>query len=294
MITYAQAIILGLIQGISELFPISSLGHSVIIPGILGWNIHQNDSFFLTFLVGTHFATALVLFLFFFKEWKRIIIGMLKSLRERRIDHANPSGRLGWLLVMGTIPAGIIGLLFQDKLQLLFASPRAAAFFLVINGILLFLFEALRKRTAATADADAAESSDNKGADTRVAKVSWIQSIAIGIGQAASLIPGISRSGITMGSGLLVGLSNEDAAYFGFLLATPIIFAAAFSKFSDFFSAANRPHLGPAIVGAVCAGLAAFFAVKFLLRFFKTNRLTPFAWYSVAAGIIALIILFLK
>src|SRR6476620_1769529 len=227
-ISYFQAIVLGLLQGVAEPFPISSLGHGVILPRLAGWNIHQNDKFFLTFLVATHLATAIVLFAFFFKDWKRIISGMLRSLGQREIRSDDADAKLGWLLVVGTIPAGVIGLLLEHPLRTLFASPQSAAAFLIVNGFLLLAFERLRRRPP--------RPGDWKGdADERIAKLSWRQAIAVGTAQAAALVPGISRSAVTMGGGLLVGLSNEDAARYGFLLATPIIGAAALLKLPDLF-----------------------------------------------------------
>jgi undecaprenyl-diphosphatase len=277
-ISYFQAIILGLVQGLAEPFPISSLGHGVVIPQLFGWDIHQNQDFFLTFLVATHLATAIVLFLFFFQDWMRIFRGIGRSLRDRVIREDDVYAKLGWLLVVGTVPAGILGLLLQDPLRKLFASAASAAAFLIVNGILLLLFERWRKRAPAPGD--------YKGdADARIAKLSWRQAFGIGTAQAAALVPGISRSGITMGGGLLFGLSNEDAARFAFLLATPIIGAAAVLKLPDLFGSAGNGVRGPALVGAICAAATTFFAVKFLLRFFETNRLTPFGVYCICAGV---------
>ena len=144
-ISYVQAIILGLLQGFSELFPISSLGHSVILPQLLGWNIHQNDAYFITFLIATHLATAIVLFIFFFQDWMRIFRGMWRSLVEREITRENADAKLGWLLVVGTVPAGILGLLFQDPLRSVFASGQSASFFLILNGFMLYGAERLRR-----------------------------------------------------------------------------------------------------------------------------------------------------
>src|SRR5215475_13974518 len=218
-ISYFQAIVLGLIQGISEPFPISSLGHGVILPKAFGWNIHQNDDYFLAFLVATHCATALVLFFLFLQDWKRILSGLRRSLRDRHVAPEDTDARLGWMLVVGTIPAGILGLLLEHSLRSVFASPEAAAAFLILNGVLLLAFESLRRRQPTRGDWEG-------DPDPRIAKMSFRQAAAIGTAQAAALIPGISRSGITMGGGLIVGLSNEDAARYAFLLATPIIGAA--------------------------------------------------------------------
>jgi undecaprenyl-diphosphatase len=278
-ISYLQAIVLGLIQGIAEPFPISSLGHGVIAPRVFGWDIHQNDDYFLAFLVATHCATALVLFFFFLDDWKRILRGLGRTLRERgRLDPEDTDARLGWLLVVGTVPAGILGLAFEHALRTLFASPEAAAIFLTLNGVLLLAFESLRRRQPTPGDW--------KGdSDSRIARMSFRQAATIGAAQAAALIPGISRSGITMGGGLLTGLSNEDAARFAFLLATPIIGAAGVLKLPELFGSAGDGVRAQALVGALAAALTTYLAVKFLLRFFKTNRLTPFGIYCIVAGV---------
>src|SRR4051795_8168128 len=172
-ISYFQAIILGLVQGIAEPFPISSLGHGVVLPSIFGWDIHQNDEFFLAFLVATHLATAIVLFFFFLDDWMKIFRGMGRSLQERVIGPDNFYGKLGWLLVVGTIPAGIIGLLLEHPLRSLFASAQSAAAFLIVNGLLLFGFERLRRRPPRPGDWEG-------DADARIARMSWKQATAIG------------------------------------------------------------------------------------------------------------------
>jgi len=273
-ITYFQGAILGLLQGVTELFPISSLGHSVILPSLFGWNIHQNEPYFLSFLVATHLATALVLLGFFWRDWVRIVKGIGRSLRDREIG-ADPDAKLGWLLVVATIPAGILGLLLQDALRKLFASPEYASIFLALNGVLLFGAEALRRRAPETTDDD----------DGRIArKVGWWQSATVGAAQAIALIPGFSRSGAAMGGGLLVGLSHRDAARFAFLLATPIILAAAVLKLPELAGSQGNGVRGPALVGAICSGVTAYFSVKFLMRYFETRTLTPFAIYCLCAG----------
>jgi undecaprenyl-diphosphatase len=282
-ISYFQAIVLGLLQGIAEPFPISSLGHGVIAPSLFGWNIHQNDEFFLAFLVATHCATALVLFGFFFRDWMRIFRGLGRSLRDRQISADDSDARLGWLLVVGTIPAGLLGLLLEHSLRSLFASPASAAAFLIVNGILLLIFESYRRRPPRPGDYLG-------DSDSRIAKLTWKEAIGIGTAQAAALIPGISRSGITMGGGLLFGLSNEDAARYAFLLATPIIGAAGVLKLPDLMGSAGDGVRGQALVGALAAALATYVAVKFLLRYFETNRLTPFGIYCIVAGVICTLI----
>jgi undecaprenyl-diphosphatase len=274
-ISYFQGAMLGLLQGVSELFPVSSLGHSVILPRLVGWHIHQNDPFFITFLVATHLATAIILLLFFRSDWWRILKGIGRSLRDRGIAPDDTDAKLGWLLVVGTIPAGILGILLQDKLRSVFASAQSAAIFLFLNGLLLYGAERLRRR------APQVEGDD----DARIAKqVSWRSATLVGAAQALALIPGFSRSGATMGGSLLVGLSNRDAARFAFLLATPIIGAAAVLKLPDLAGKSGNGVRGPAAVGAVCAALTAYLAVRYLMRYFETKTLTPFAIYCAAAG----------
>jgi undecaprenyl-diphosphatase len=278
-ISYGQAIVIGLLQGVSELFPVSSLGHSVILPHLLGWDIHQNDDYFITFLVATHLATALVLLGFFWDDWVRIARGLLRSLRQREIRPDDTDAKLGWLLVVGTVPAGLLGLLLEHALRDVFASAQSAAFFLMLNGLMLFGAEHLRRRAPSAVDTG--------DPDTRVARrLSFRQAVEVGAAQAIALIPGFSRSGATMGGGLLVGLSNEDAARFAFLLATPIIGAAGVLKLPELLGHQGDHVRGQALVGAIAAAITAYFSVKFLLRFFETNRLTPFAVYCCAVGAI--------
>ena len=271
---------LGLLQGVSELFPVSSLGHSVILPRLVGWHIHQNDKFFIAFLVATHLATAIVLLLFFWHDWVRIVKGLGRSLRDRGIAPDDADAKLGWLLVVGTIPAGILGLLLDNKLRSVFASAQSAAIFLCLNGFLLYGAELLRRR------APQAEVDD----DTRIAgQVTWNNAFFVGAAQAIALIPGFSRSGATIGGGLFVGLSHKDAARFAFLLATPIIGAAAALKLPELAGKEGNGVRGPALVGALCAAVTAYLAIRFLMKYFETKTLTPFAIYCAAAGAAAAI-----
>jgi undecaprenyl-diphosphatase len=275
-ISYFQGAMLGLLQGVSELFPVSSLGHSVILPKLVGWDIHQKDPYFLSFLVATHIATALVLLVFFRTDWWRILKGLGRSLRDREIAVHDTDAKLGWLLVVGTIPAGILGLTLESKLRSVFASPQSAAIFLAVNGVLLYGAELLRRRAPETADDD----------DARIAR-----QVLVGAAQALALIPGFSRSGATMGGGLLVGLSHKDAARFAFLLATPIIGAAGVLKLPELAGSQGNGVRGQAVVGALCAAVTAYLAVRFLMHYFETRTLTPFAVYCAAAGTAAAIYL---
>jgi undecaprenyl-diphosphatase len=295
LITYFQAVVIGLLQGVTELFPISSLGHAVILPKLFGWHLSQKQPYFLAFLVATHLATAIVLFLFFLPEWIRILRGLGRSLRDRQIDPADADARLAWLLIVGTIPAGLLGLTLEHKLRSLFANPTAAAAFLMVNGLILFAAEALRRRAPGAPEraleleqrGDAQSAPDS---EKRLATLGYKEAVGVGAAQAAALFPGISRAGVTMGGALFVGLTHEDAARYAFLLATPIIGAAALLKLPDLIGPHGDGVRGPALAGAVCSGLAAWAAVKFLMRYFETNRLTPFAVYCLVAGLVSLLV----
>ena len=280
MTSYFQAIILGLLQGFAELFPISSLGHTVLIPALLGWKIDRSSDPFVAFLVLTHLATALVLLGFFWRDWIRIVAGIFRSLAERQIRTDDTYAKLGWLIVVSTIPAGILGLLFEERLQQIFAAAPVVAIALVLNGLVLYAVEQLRVRRGPEGAAD----------DRRLAALSWAQAVIIGIAQAFALIPGFSRTGLTMGGGLVNGLSHENAVRYAFLLATPIILAAGVLKIPDLFAnqAAGLPE---AIVGALCAAVTAFLSVRFLLKYFETDTLKPFAYYCAGVGLIVFIYL---
>jgi len=279
VISYFQAIVLGLFQGLAELFPISSLGHTVLLPAVLHWQIDASSDAFLAFLVLTHLATALVLLGFFWRDWVKIVIGILRSLRDREIRREDTYARLGWLIVVSTIPAGFIGLLFQEALQSLFASAEVVAIALILNGVLLYGVERLKGRKVEEGLPD----------DERLAALSWGQAVFIGLAQCLALIPGFSRTGAAMAGGLLSGLDHENAGRYSFLLATPIILAAAVLKVPDIFANGGQ-GVGPAFAGAICAAVSAYFSVRFLVKYFETQSLKPFAVYCALAGLGALIL----
>jgi undecaprenyl-diphosphatase len=284
-VSYFEAIVIGLLQGVTELFPISSLGHSVLLPAWLGGDWTRivtaqsaSESFYLAFLVALHVATALALLIFFRDEWRRIIGGFLTT------------QRLAWLLIVATIPAGIVGLLFEHSLRTLFAKPLAAAVFLTLNGALLLAGEAVRRRPEVrTLAANQPQTTSSPEPGRRLDTLDFRESVAVGIAQVGALFAGISRSGITMVAGLVRGLDHEDAARFSFLLATPIILAAGLYKIPDLLGH-NGDHVrGQALAGAVAAGIAAYLAVRFLVRFFETRNLMPFAIYCLAAGVLSIV-----
>jgi undecaprenyl-diphosphatase len=285
-VTYLQAIVIGLLQGVTELFPISSLGHSVLVPAWLGWTSllegqSADESFYLAFLVGLHVATALALLVFFRREWARIIRGFFRSIRRRHVETSDE--RLAWLLVIGTLPVGLFGLVFEHSLRTVFAKPLAAAIFLTINGLILYGGERLRRKAPTRAAGAAAAPS--RALDT----LEYREGLAIGASQIGALFAGISRSGITMVGGLLRGLDHEDAARFSFLLATPIILAAGVYKLPDLLGHNGDGIHGQVLVGSIVAGLAAYASVRFLTRFFETRTLTPFAIYCLVFGGLSII-----
>jgi undecaprenyl-diphosphatase len=289
-LTYLQAIVIGILQGITELFPISSLGHSVLVPQLLGWNQlvdgqSADESFYLAFLVGLHCATAAALLVFYRRDWVRVITGFFTSIRKRRIETS--AERMAWLLVVGTIPVGIVGLVFEHSLRTIFATPVAAAIFLTINGCILLAGERLRRqsevRKLVQTHAHHVDVAEDTGRDLDT--LALREGVFVGSAQILALFAGISRSGVTMVGGLLRGLDHEDAARFSFMLATPIIFAAGVYKLPDLLGH-NGDHIrGQVLVGSLAAGLAAYAAVRFLTRYFQTRTLTPFAIYCLVAGL---------
>jgi undecaprenyl-diphosphatase len=278
MLTYAQAALLGLVQGLTELFPISSLGHIVLIPALLNWQVSESSEPFVLFLVATHFATALVLLAFFWKDWVKVIVGFF------RFDPKDVYTRLSWLLIVATIPTGLIGLIFQNKIEGLFSAPKLVALVLILNGLLLYGIE-LTKRSRMRFE------NLRVAGDVAIAKLSWPQAFGTGLMQSLALIPGFSRTGSSLGGGLLAGLDHESAARFSFLLATPIILAAAVLKLPSLVHA--HFSILPILLGAVIAAIGAFLSLTFLVRYFKTNTLVPFAWYCIIAGILSFAFLML-
>jgi undecaprenyl-diphosphatase len=283
MLSYFQAALLGILQGISELFPISSLGHSILLPALLGWTVNQNANYFLAFLVATHFATATVLFCLYWNDWRRIGAGVLRSIRRRSVA-TDPDAKLGWLLVVGTVPAGLVGILLQKKVQGFFTAPSYVATFLALNGVLLYTAELLKSRAKGGGVGDT---------DQRIAnEISWRQSMGVGVMQILALLPGFSRTGSTIAGGLMVGLAHEDALRFSFLLATPIIAAAAAIKLPILFASNDARGIETALIGATCAALGSYLSVMFLTRYFKTKTsLNPFALYCLIFGILSLMLL---
>ena len=266
-----QAIFMAILQGMTELFPVSSLGHAVVLPRLLGWSVDQSAAYFLPFLVVLHVGTATALLLYFWRDWIGLLLGVLGrgSAEERRAQW-----RLLFLIVVATIPAVILGFLLEHRFRTLFGAPVAAAVFLLVNGGLLFVGERLRRRAG----------------DRQLGDMGWGGALLIGLMQSTALIPGISRSGATMVGGLLIGLRHQAAAHFSFLIATPIILGAAVLEVPKLMR--EGAHInGIAWAAGLVAGITAYLSVAFLMHYFKRHdfeALDPFAYYCWAAGAIAL------
>ena len=356
VMTYPEAMVVGLIQGVTELFPVSSLGHNVLIPALVGgsWaqslNVSAKESPYLAFIVGLHVATAIALLIYFWRDWVRIITGFFTSIRNR--DIATADQKLAWMVIVATIPVGLIGLIFEHTFRVLFGKPILAAVFLVVNGLILFSGEKFRtkkslqadeeaadERRLATAPAEvqrepaagvaafglaaaaeggaavgpprrpghgshaaakpdarterAAEIAAAVRADRRLSKLDYLQTVIIGAAQCLALLAGISRDGVTMVTGMFRGLAREDAARFAFLLATPVILAAGALKIGDLIQKGHGIY-GPILAGSILSGIGAYVSVRFLVRYFQTRTLTPFAIYCVLFGLGSIIYLQVK
>jgi undecaprenyl-diphosphatase len=319
-LSYFEALVVGAFQGVTELFPVSSLGHSVLLPALIGgrWSrdlsVSAPESPYLAFIVGLHVATAAALLLFFWRDWVLIIRGFFTSIVHRRIER--PHERLAWLIIIATIPVGVSGLLLEHLFRTTLGRPIPAAAFLLVNGGVLAAGEWLRKRSdvgrtstdrawagaltmadvvsrpgaggpsaaspvggGGTGDVDAGLASDE-----RLASMGVGRALLIGSAQVLALLPGISRSGATMVAGLSRGLSHEDAARFSFLLATPVILAAGVLKVPDLFGPLGDGIHGQIVVGSLASFVSAYVAVRFLVRWFHTRTLTPFAIYCAVFG----------
>ncbi len=275
-LSYFQAIILGLLQGVTELFPVSSLGHTVLFPSLFGWDSlvkaqSQSESFWLAFVVMLHVGSALGLLAYYWRDWLAIIKAFFATLGKRRAE--TPTERLAWLIISASIPTGLLGLAFEHQFRTFTAKPLLASIFLVVNGFILLGAEVARRRRLA------------HHAERSLATLEYREAGLIGVAQSTALVAGISRDGVCMGTGLARGLDHSDSARFAFLLATPIILAAGLFKLPDLIGPLGEGVRGQSVVACASAAIAAYFTVKFLVRYFKTRTLTPFAIYCLVFGL---------
>jgi undecaprenyl-diphosphatase len=313
---YAEAVVLGLVQGVTELFPVSSLGHAVLIPAFIGgqWatdlSMTNANSPYLALIVALHVATALALLLFFRDDWVRVFKGLVSSIKRKRIK--TPYEKLAWLLIFSTIPVGLAGVVLDKILRTSLGKPVYAGAFLMLNGLVLYLAEkgvggksgqpkqqrgGRRARGAAVAADASVRELDKHGrelppdiaADVRLSRMSTKTAMLVGAAEIAGLFPGLSRSGATIATGLFKGLSREDAARFAFLLATPVILLAGIYKLPTLMQSQYSTWRGPALAGAVVAFIASYFSVKFLVRYFENKSLIPFAVYCGVVGLVSVI-----
>ena len=288
--SFVHALILSLLQGAFELFPVSSLGHTVLVPALLGWHEKQSDPSFLAFVVVLHLGTAVALLCFFWRDWQRIIAAMLRSVAARRLSD-DPEEHLGWLIVAGSIPAGVLGLFLKKPLNDLFGQPWLVALFLIANGFVMLAGERLRRQSDLSLVAIRTGRPEQRMSLTRLG---FAAALGVGATQALALLPGFSRSGCSMVGGLIARLKHVDAARFSFLLATPLILAAGLLEIPELFSAHSSVTPGLAAMGFLISGVTAFLAVRFLMRYFETERLDIFGYYCLGFGILSLAILGLR
>jgi undecaprenyl-diphosphatase len=365
-ITYLEAAVVGLIQGVSELFPVSSLGHNVLLPALVGgsWsadlNVASASSPYLAFIVGMHVATAIALIIYFWRDWIRILGGFFSSLRDRRVQTRDQ--RLAWMIILATIPVGLVGVVADKPFREIFGKPVVAGVFLIINGVILFCGEKFRPRRSIEADHEIAAQRERElvpsgpgaagyaphepryraydpqyaaeepqddpyealyapprapaggqarharhatgqqaarqeeevlaiQADERLAWMGYGRAVVIGASQILALLAGISRDGVTMVTGMSRGLSREDAARFAFLLATPVILAAGVLELPKLTGPLGQGIHGQILLGSVLSGVGAYLSVRFLMRYFQTRTLTPFAVYCFLFGLVSVIYL---
>jgi len=282
-LTLIRALLLGLFQGVAELFPVSSLAQIILLPTLLGWwTVDNKPRFFLEFLVALHLATAVALVIYFWKDWKAVVLAYIGSIKKRQLVY-DQSSKFAWLLVAGTIVVGAAGVLLERHVRPLFENPKHAwivATVLILNGFMMIGADALKKHK------------EKKAAQQKNAEdLTFAEATVVGAAQTLALVPGISRSGVTIVGGLLAGLNYEEATRFSFMLATPVIGLAALKEVPTLFHHDAHAVLKVAIPAAIVAGITAYVSTAFLMRYFKHNRLSPFGWFCVVFGVMCLMLL---
>ncbi|WP_280271032.1 undecaprenyl-diphosphate phosphatase [Nocardia wallacei] len=303
MLTYFEAAVIGAVQGVTELFPISSLGHSVLIADWLGgdWKALTEHcetcggAAYLAFVVVLHVATALALLCYYWRDWLAMVSGFVATLRTGRVETVPQ--RLAWLIVIATVPVAVLGTLLDHSLHVLFGAPVYAGIFLTLNGVVLVVGEGLRRRNEPTlaeygrrfARRQTHAAALPRQRDRPLAALGARDAVVIGLTQTGALLTGFSRAGLTMVGGLWRGLEREHAAKFAFLLATPAILGAGLLELPELTGPEIVAVRGPVLVGALVSGASSALAVRFLEKYFRTRTLLPFAVYCVVAGVLSVI-----
>jgi len=284
-LSWFEAGTIGLLQGVTELFPVSSLGHAVLLPAVVGggWahdlNVRTPESPYLAFIVGLHVATAIALLVYFWRDWLRIVRGLATSIARREVRDADQ--RLAWLLVLATIPVGVVGLVGEHAFRTTLSRPVPTALFLALNGLILLGIERARPSVP---EQYVDERVSGPESDRRVARLPVVRAVGVGAAQILALAPGISRSGVTTSAGMLAGLDREDAGRFAFLLATPVILAAGVLKLGDLTGPLGDGIRGQVLFGSVLSGVGAYLSVRFLTRYLAHRSLRPFGVYCLVAA----------
>jgi undecaprenyl-diphosphatase len=292
-LSWLEAGVVGAFQGVAELFPVSSLGHSVLIPAWVGgsWardlDVSRPESPYLAFIVGLHVATAIALIVYFWRDWVRIVRGLGTSIAHRSISTSDE--RLAWLLVLGTIPVGLVGLVGEHWFRTTLAKPIPTACFLAVNGVMLLVSERMRSGVDGVNSSYVDERVSGPESDERLGALGVASAVGIGATQILALAPGISRSGVATVAGLFRGLSREDAARFSFLLATPVILAAGALKLGDLSGPLGNGIRGQVLFGSVLSGVGAYLSVRFLTRYLANRSLRPFGVYCLVAGVVSIV-----
>ena len=267
--------LLAILQGFSELFPISSLGHTVLIPALLHWKVDLSSPDFLAFVVILHLGTAFALLVYYQREWRGIVPAFVMSIVRGRLEGTSEE-KTAWLLVVATIPVGLLGLFFEHEVRKLFASPIPVTVFLAINGLIMFAGERLRRK----------QHEEEHKAYRDLPAISYLDAVKVGFAESLALLPGISRSGSSIVAGLLIGLSESEAARYSFMLATPVILAAGLLEVPRLFDPAAHIALFESLLGGILSAVTAYLSVAFLTRYFRTNDLRPFGWYCLVVGVV--------
>ena len=269
-----EAIILGIIQGLTEFLPISSSAHLVLVPFLLGWTIPPDQAFVFDVLV--QIGTLLAVILYFWKDLVGILVAFVRGLVQRQ-PFADGQSRMGWYLILATIPAGLFGILIKDQVEAVFSDARASALFLIGTAFLLLVSERIGRR------------------NRPLESMTWLDALWIGIAQAIAIFPGISRSGSTIAGGLARHLDRTSAARFSFLMSVPVMLAAGMLAVLDLLDIPNLVQFLPVVMaGFVTAAVVGYLSIRWLLSYLVRHSLSSFAFYCLALSVVVLVVSYIR